>query len=402
VTTTLGSGRLPNGSLVDIRIESGAIAAIEPAAGHPVDVDLGRWLVLPALGEPHAHLDKALTADVVANPEGDLAGAIAAWSAAAPEFGHDDILLRASQALDRLVVSGATAVRTHVNCSGTFGRRAMEAMLEVRRRYAAVVDLQLVALPSRPLLGPDGSDNRRSLEAAIAAGFDVVGGAPHLDPDGHAATRYCLEIALEAGLPLDLHTDETLDPAVSNLAYLARLVLDGGFPYRVTASHCVSHGMQREDRQSEVAAAVAAAGIGVVTLPHTNLFLQARGTRVAPPRGLAGIAALRAAGVVVAAGADNLQDPFQVVGRGDPLETAALMVMAGHLSAADALRAVSGDVRLVLGLEPVEVAVGFPADLVVVDATTTRAAIADAPGSRMVFHRGRLVAESRRSVSVRL
>jgi cytosine deaminase len=38
----------------------------------------------------------------------------------------------------------------------------------------------------------------------------------------------------------------------------------------------------------------------------------------------------------VAGGADNLQDPFNVVGRADPLETAALLVMAGHLDPATA------------------------------------------------------------------
>ena len=54
------------------------------------------------------------------------------------------------------------------------------------------------------------------------------------------------------------------------------------------------------------------------------------------PAALTAVRALRGAGVNVAAGADNLQDPFNPVGRGDPLETAALMVMAGHLLPADA------------------------------------------------------------------
>ena len=30
--------------------------------------DLGGWLLLPAMAEPHAHLDKALTADEIPNP----------------------------------------------------------------------------------------------------------------------------------------------------------------------------------------------------------------------------------------------------------------------------------------------------------------------------------------------
>ena len=58
--------------------------------------------------------------------------------------------------------------------------------------------------------------------------------------------------------------------------------------------------------------------------------------------------ALLEAGVVVAAGADNLQDPFNPIGRGCPFETAALMVLTAHLRPADAWasvteRAAAGD-----------------------------------------------------------
>jgi len=103
------------------------------------------------------------------------------------------------------------------------------------------------------------------------------------------------------------------------------MVLDG-FAHSATASHCVSLGMQDAPRQREIAELVAGAGIGVVALPHTNLYLQGRGS--APmPRGLTAVAALRDAGVNVAAGADNLQDPFNPMGRGCPFETASLMVL---------------------------------------------------------------------------
>ena len=47
------------------------------------------------------------------------------------------------------------------------------------------------------------------------------------------------------------------------------------------------------------------------------------------PRGLTAVRALLDAGVVVAAGADNLQDPFNPLGRACPFETAALMVLDG-------------------------------------------------------------------------
>ena len=121
------------------------------------------------------------------------------------------------------------------------------------------------------------------------------------------------------------------------------------------------------DEQRAVAELVAEAGVNVIALPHTNLFLQGRGT--APmPRGLTAVAALRAAGVNVAAGADNLQDPFNPVGRACPFETAGLMIMSAHDLPAVAWSAVTDAARRTLGLPPVAIAAGAPADLMAVRA----------------------------------
>jgi cytosine deaminase len=188
--------------------------------------------------------------------------------------------------------------------------------------------------------------------------------------------------------------DETLDPGMLLLPELARQVIDSGFTGSVTASHCVSLGMQTPQVQAEVASLVAEAGITVVPLPQTNLFLQGRGQPQATPRGLTALRALQDAGVRIAAGADNVQDPFNLVGRSDPLETASLLVMAGHVLPDEAYAMVSTNVREMMGLEPVCVSVGSLADLLVINAPSIRGAIADASGDRMVFRAGRLVGSS--------
>jgi len=120
----------------------------------------------------------------------------------------------------------------------------------------------------------------------------------------------------------------------------------------------------------------------------------------ATPRGLTAVAALQDAGVLVAAGADNVQDPFNLVGRSDPLETAALMVMAGHQLPDTAYEMVSGNVRRAIGLPAVRLEPGDPADLVAIDAPSIRGAIADAPMSRRVFRRGVLVASADQQTTV--
>jgi cytosine deaminase len=152
--------------------------------------------------------------------------------------------------------------------------------------------------------------------------------------------------------------------------------------------------MADETRQAEVAAAVAEAGIGVVALPQTNLFLQSRGRPVAPPRGLTAVHALASAGVVVCAGADNLQDPFNAVGRADPFEVASLMVTAGHVDAERAWSMVTTDARAVMGLPTAGPDVGAVADLLLVPASGVRAAVADAPAGRVVVRGGAVLAHT--------
>ena len=402
----LRNSRLADGSVVDLHLdEDGLIAEVvttsaaptEPAAPLPEgDHDLGGWLVLPSMAEPHAHLDKALSAEMVPNPAGDLRGAIDAWIGAAAEgrFTFADTVERAAKAMELLVVHGVTAVRTHVNVTGSKPTEALLAVQEAAARFDGLLDVQTVALTSSPMVGPDGAPNRAALRAALEAGVDFVGGCPHLEPDGPGLIANALAAATEAGVGIDLHVDEMLDPSILTLRDLARQVIDTGFEGLVAASHCVTLGMQSPETQAEVAALVAEAGIAVFPLPQTNLFLQGRDHPTATPRGLTAVAALQDHGVTVAAGADNVQDPFNLVGRSDPLETAALMVMAGHQLPETAYDMVSNRGRQAIGLAEVTFQPGDPADLLVIDAPSVRGAIADAPMSRRVFRRGRLVASA--------
>ena len=404
--TVLANARLQDGSVVDITVQAGTIVGVDPAdtsrqAGAQV-TDLGGWLTVGSMVEPHAHIDKALTSEEVPNPTGDLRGAIDAWIDATGRgvFSHENTVARATAALDLLVAHGVTTVRTHVNTTPQIGAANVVAVREAANAFRGIVDVQIVALPSNPLAGPEGAESRAALATALEAGVDLIGGCPHLEPDGPAVISVLLAAAQQAGIGVDLHVDETLDPSILTLQELARQVSDTGFGYPVTASHCVSLGMQPAEVQAKVAAEVAQAGISIVALPQTNLFLQGRNHPTATPRGLTAVKALVDAGVTVAAGADNVQDPFNLMGRSDPLETASLMVMAGHQLPEDAYSMVSDRARIALGLEPIRIEPGYTADLVAIDAPSVRAALADASRSRRVFKAGRLTASSDQTVAV--
>jgi cytosine deaminase len=392
--TVLRGVTLVDGTVTDVRLTGGTIDAVGTGVAEPGDdvVDLARHVLLTAAVEPHAHLDKAFLSERLANPQGDLLGAIGAMIAARPTLTVPETVERAERAARLMARNGYTAVRTHADTTLDHGLRSIEALVEVRRRVADVIDVEIVALTGWPVAGPGGDAQRGLLRDALAMGADVVGGCPHLDLATHPATEIYLDIAAEHGVPVDLHTDETLDAGVLGLADLAAIVTASGFPYAVTASHCVSLGMQTEARQREVAAAVAAAGIAVVALPATNLYLQGRDHQAAMPRGLTAVRALLDAGVTVAAGADNLQDPFNPMGRADPFETASLTVLAAHLLAEDAWSAVTSWSAAATGRTPATIAPGQPADLIAVPAGSLREAIATGAPCRRVWRRGELVA----------
>ena len=397
-TLLLSGGVGADGSRVDVRVDpgSGVIAEVGGAlAGRPGEevVACEGMVVLPAPAEPHAHLDKALSAQAAPNPAGDLAGAITAWMAYRPQLTHEDMARRAHTAALELVAHGTTAVRTHVDVGPGIELRAVEAVCGLRDQLAGLLDLQVVAL-AKPLSGPDGALGRRLLDQALDAGADVAGGCPHLEEDPAAATRAVLDRAEAHGVPVDLHTDEQLQSTVLHVEVLIEEVSDRGFEHGVTASHCVSLGVLAPADQQRLAVALAAAGIAVVALPQTNLYLQARDRPTAPPRGLTALRALLDAGATLAAGADNVRDPFCSMGRSDPLETAALLVMAGHLSPQEAYAAVSDGARAAMGLPPVELRAGAPAELLAVRGFDLPDALARASEHRTVVHRGHVVART--------
>ncbi len=386
---TITNALLADGTVTTLHIADGIVVR-EPAAD-ATTLDAAHQLVLPAMAEAHAHLDKAFLAETVPNPTGDLMGAIINIEAARDRITEADTEIRAERAARLIAANGATAIRTHADLTEANGLTSVNALLRVRDRLANLIRIEVFALCGWPTIGVAGAEQRALLREAVALGIDGVGGCPHLEDDPAAANDNFLTMAAEAGLPVDLHTDETLDPTRLSLEDLADRVVRTGFPHRVAASHCVSLVMQTDAEQQRIAEKLAAAGISVIALPSSNLFLQGRDHSVATPRAVAPVNVLRAAGVTVAAGADNLQDPFNPVGRGDCLETAALMIMAGHVLPPDAYDMVSGAVRRTMGLQAAGTSPGDIADLVILPAATTREAIAFAPVGRIVIRAGHVL-----------
>ena len=393
-----------DGRSVDIVVDSGgtivSITSNEESVSSQFTntSDLKGKLLLPPLAEPHAHLDKAFLADRVGNDSGDLMGAIEGLERIRHSVTHDDIVHRACQAAVLMSKNGVTSIRTHADTTLSSGLTSVHALLEAKRRCASFIDIQVAMLLDWPLTGRQSAERLQLARDAIDAGVDVVGGCPHLDDDPQRALENLLNLALDSGLPLDIHADENLRPDSRDLENLADLILRDNIKHSVTASHCVSLSTQSESDISRVSDKVAAANIAVIALPLTNLFLQSRGAVSSSPRGITPTARLRASGVIVAAGADNLQDPFNPVGRGDPLETASLMVIAAHESPQTAYDMVTTNSHHIISPGRSFLKPGDKADFIAVPAANVREVIAMGPPDRTVVYGGVVINEQKRNI----
>ena len=386
------NAQLIDGSIVDIATDNGLIAWIGPTNNSPVvsiqNVNLNGYILSSAFVEPHAHLDKAYLADRISNPDGDLMGAIKGLEEVRTTITHQDIVDRATRAVKLMSQNGVTSIRTHADTTLSGGLSSVLALLEVKKNCAHFMDIQVAMLLEWPVTGAAGKERQALAREAVSAGVDVIGGCPHLDPDPRGAVEFLLALAIDAQLPLDLHADENMRTDSSDLEHLADIVIRDNVSHQMNASHCVSLSTRPEADIDLIAAKVATAGITITALPQTNLFLQERGVSTKPARAITPIHRLQQAGVVVAAGADNLQDPFNLVGRGDPLEIASLLMVSAQVTALQALQMVSSNAHTAVHGVTSSLAVGEPADFTAIPATNIRESIAMGPPDRIVVYGG--------------
>jgi len=382
---------------VDLLIdESGRIERLAPAIQAGADVqraDLGGRLVVPGLIDAHQHLDKTRLRHLP-NPDGNLQGAIGAFSRYAAEMSVEDVAARAERTLAACLARGTVAIRTHVNVDPQTRVRGVEALVGLRHRWRDRLRLQIVAFMTSGATKA-GIPAREWLDEAVALGADVVGGTPTYADDPMAFLDMLFDAAERHGKPIDLHLDEHLDATRTQFDAVIERTRAHGMAGRVVASHCSALSALEPREAARVIEGFAAAGIGVVTLPAANLFLQGRDAAKLPPRGLTRIAELQAAGVPVASASDNIQDPFVPSGSGDLLEIARWTLLAGHLGSNDlgkAFEMVSSVPARLLGCgDPYGIRVGARADLLVTAAADPADLVASGPLARTVLVNGRVV-----------
>ena len=392
----------------DIAIFSGLIARV----GGRVDgecraeLDVEGRLVSSAFVQPHIHLDKVGTLPLLGrNRTGTLAEAIDILHQTKRSASPDEVAARAGVVIRQAVVSGTTRIRSHVDVDTIGGLAPLRGVMQAAREHADLCEIQTVIFPQEGIIRDPGA--AELMDAAMREGGDLVGGMPHWETGEQAAREHigiCMRLAQRYDTDVDMHIDETDDPGSKTLSMLIDATVDHGWQGRVTAGHCCAMAAWDDGYASEVIARAAAAGVGFVTNPATNLLLQGRLDSEPRRRGLPRIKEMLAAGLPVACGQDCVHDGFYPFGTADQLQVALIFCHAAQLSVPSeidaALSAIRHTAARVMGVRGYGLEPGCTADLVVLDSDSMREALRQQAPRRWVIRRGSVVASTHTTTAI--
>jgi cytosine/creatinine deaminase len=398
----LRDARLPDGRKgLDIAMKDGLIAEIAPhlQATAQQEIDAGGYLVTPPFVDPHFHMDATLSLGLPRmNVSGTLLEGIALWGELRPTLTVEALVERALRYCDLAVSQGLLAIRTHVDTSDP-RLVTVEAMLEVQRRVAPYIELQLVAFPQDGLFRAKAG--LESLTRALDMGVNVVGGIPHFErtmAEGQASVEALCRLAAERGLPVDMHCDETDDPLSRHVETLAAETLRHGLQGRVAGSHLTSMHSMDNYYVSKLIPLIAEAEMHVIPNPLINIMLQGRHDTYPKRRGMTRVRELMAAGINVAFGHDCVMDPWYSMGSGDMLEVGHMAVHVAQMASVEdklsIFNALTINSAKAMGLKGYGLAKGCRADMVLLQAQSPAEALRLKPARLAVIKRGRIIARS--------
>jgi cytosine deaminase len=385
---------------VDMTVADGRIVQLAPAgrtaAAEGVrDIALSGRMVWPGLVEAHTHLDKGHIAPRRPNPDGTFMGALNAVAAdRTTNWSAEDVRARMEFALKCAYAHGTTAIRTHIDSLDPQHRISWPVVKEVASDWKGRVDLHGACLfgIDRAALDPAFLDE---LALMVRDAGGVLGAVTFMVPELQAGLDAIFAKATALGLDLDFHVDETADPAAISLGMIAETALRHRFAGKILVGHCCSLARQDEATVDRTLDRVAEAGIGVVSLPMCNMYLQDRHSGRTPRwRGVTLLHEMKARGIPVMVSSDNTRDPFYAYGDLDGLEVYREATRIAHLDHP------IGDWPAAIAATPADqlrlhdqgrLAAGGAADLIVVKARSFSELLSRPQADRTVIRAGRAI-----------
>ena len=381
-----------NETLVDIAIADGRVVEIAQriSADAPVE-DVDGRLVIAGFVESHIHLDKSRILERCEGERGTLEEAIASVAAAKRSFTEADIYARARRTLEQAIIHGTTRMRTHVEIDPRVALNGFNAVRRLKRDYAWAIDLQICAFPQEGLTNDPGAEEL--LVQACEQGADVIGGCPYTDTDPHRQIARIFDIARRFDLDIDFHLDFDLDPAWMHLDEVCRQTNAYRRGGRVTVGHVTKLSAIDHSRLAVIGRRLADCGVAVTVLPATDLFLMGRDREFHVPRGVAPAHQLLAAGVSCSLATNNVLNPFTPFGDCSLIRMANLYANLAQIGRERDLCACFDMVTILparlMNASDYGIAVGHPADLVVLESRDPASAVAELAQPLFGLKRGR-------------
>jgi len=359
---------------VHLHIQAGMITRVQTGAPTPVEQagqecwDLKGKMIWPCFVDCHTHLDKGHVWPRQPNREGTFAGAVAAVNRDHAFWDPEDLYARMNFGLRCSYAHGTQAIRTHLDCGyGGDGWAGLAVWRQLQQEWRGKIQMQAVSITdSQVFLTPLGE----TIADQLAAVGGILGAVLYPHSELPQELERIFDLAAERGMDLDFHCDETGDPQSLTVGEVAEWVLKKQFPGRVVCGHCCSLSVQDPQiLKDKILPLLKASGLGIVSLPMCNLYLQDRSPGRTPRwRGIAPLHELAHFGIPVAIASDNCRDPFYGFGDHDMAEVVQMAVRIAHLDSDYAFwpQAFTTTPAALMGLAPLgRIQPGMPADLVI-------------------------------------
>ncbi len=384
----------PDQPTTDIGVKDGRIAGLAPKLGGSAKNEVqGRGrLVCAGFVDTHIHLDKSC---ILARCECETKRfphlAMERVSAVKHTFTVEDVTERAAGTIEKCISHGCTRMRTHVEVDPKVGLRGLEGVKVLIDRYSWAIDLEICVMPQEGLTNNPGTDEL--MVAALKNGATVVGAAPNYDTDRAAQIRRVFEMAREFDVDVDMHLDSGASAEELDTLLVCELTEKYGWGGRVAIGHVSKLASMPQADMDKVARRLADAGVALTVLTATDLYLGGRHTDHNVPRNVVDLGRLAEQGVTCSIGSNNILNPFTPFGDGQLLRQANMQaIVTQRGSDADVLATwemtTTAAARLMRKTD-YGIAVGAPADLVMLDAPDPVTALRTVAPVLAAYKRGR-------------
>ena len=356
------------------------------------EIDADKKLVTESFANPHLHLCKVWTLDMInegalkdyhGGTMGKAMNAIEQASAVKDNYDASWIIDNARRAVALAALHGNLHIRAFADVDSKAQLEGVNALITLRDEFSDIVDIQVVAFAQDGIIREKGA--AELIRKAMDLGADVVGGIPWIeltDADAKEHIRTCFDIAVEYQKDVSMLLDDAGDPTLRTTEMMAVETIERNWEGRVLAHHCRAMSMYPQPYFQKLVALLKRAQIPVVSDPHTGP-LHAR------------VKELLEEGILVSLGQDDISDAYYPFGRNNLLEVAFLashlLWMTTKVEIDRLYDLVTIDAARSMNIREFGLGPGCSANLVILNEPNTVEALRNHAAPRYVVSQGRVV-----------